>query len=65
MRASSENPPHAGGCQQPDNLGQTPLARAAWDGHQEAVKTLLMREDLNPYKPDSSGETPFSHAKIY
>ena len=46
----------------PDNYGQTPLSRAAENGHDGAVKLLLEREDVSPNKPDDRGRTPLSLA---
>ena len=43
-------------------LGCTPLSWAAYNGHEEVVKILLGREEVNPDKPDNSGKTPLSYA---
>jgi len=40
----------------------TPLAWAAHNGHEEVVKILAGREEVNPDKPDWNGQTPLSHA---
>ena len=45
-----------------DSLGYTPLAWAAHNGHEEVVKILLGREEVNPEKPDYCGRTPLSYA---
>ena len=42
--------------------GQTPLLRAASNGHAGVVKVLLGRKDVNPVRPDNDGQTPFSCA---
>jgi len=42
--------------------GHTPLSWAAHNGHEEVVKILLGREEVNPNKPDKDGRTPLSHA---
>jgi len=49
-----------GGCDinQEDCTGGTSLAWAAWSGHEEVVKMLLGRDDINPDKPDRHGQTP-------
>ena len=49
-----------GGCgiNPEDCTGNTPLAWAAWSGHEEVVKMLLGRDDINPDKPDRHGQTP-------
>jgi len=45
-----------------DFLGGTPLAWAAHNGHEEVVKLLLGREEVDPDKLDLDGNTPFSLA---
>jgi len=45
-----------------DFYGCTPLVWASHDGHEEVVKILLGREEVNPDKPDNSGRTPLTHA---
>ena len=45
-----------------DFSGCTPLAWAAWNGHEGALKLLLGREGINPDKPDNGGRTPLSHS---
>jgi len=44
------------------HLGCTPLLWAAYNGHEEVVKILLEREEVNPGKPDKWGNTPLSDA---
>ena len=39
-------------------MGYTPLALAAGDGHEEVVRILLERDDIDPDKPDQDGRTP-------
>ena len=41
-----------------DCTGNTPLAWAAWGGHEEAVEMFLGRGDIDPDKPDNYGQTP-------
>jgi len=41
-----------------DLLGHTPLVWASKKGHEEVVKMLLGREEVNPDKPDNGGRTP-------
>jgi len=43
-------------------LGCTPLSWAAYNGHEEAVKILVEREEVNPDKADKWGITPLSDA---
>jgi len=38
--------------------GNTPLAWAAGSGHEEVVKMLLERDDVNPSKAGRYGQTP-------
>ena len=38
--------------------GMTPLSWAANSGHEEVVKALLERKDINPDKADVCGQTP-------
>jgi len=45
-----------------DFWGFTPLAWAAHNGHDETVKLLLGREEVNPGKPDRYGQTLLSLA---
>ena len=45
-----------------DFLGCTPLAWAACNGHEQVMKILLGREEVNPDKPDNYGRTPLSYA---
>jgi len=45
-----------------DSIGNTPLGWAAHNGHEEVVKILLAREEVNPDKPDNGGRTPLLHA---
>jgi len=40
----------------------TPLSYAAAGGHEEVVKILLGREEVNPGKPNNILKTPLSHA---
>ena len=42
--------------------GYTPLAWASRNGHEEVVKILIRREEVNPDKSDAGGTTPHSHA---
>ena len=46
----------------PDYLGQTPVSRAAQNGHEGVVRLLLEREDVTPDKLDNNGRTPLSRA---
>ena len=50
------------GINEEDFLGRTPLAWAAHNGHEAAVKVLLGWEDIDSDKPDSDGRTPLSFA---
>jgi len=43
-------------------LGYAPLGLAAHYGHEEVVKILLAREEVNPDKPDDYGRTPLLSA---
>ena len=47
---------------QKDNMGDTPLAWAAGNGHEAVVKLLLGRDDIDPDKPGEDGETPLFRA---
>ena len=47
---------------QMDCGGNTPLAWAARNGHEGAVKVLLGRDNINPNKPDNNDQTPLHHA---
>jgi len=48
-----------------DCMGMTALTWASGRGHEEVVKILLEREDLNPDKPDTKrGQTPLSRAAM-
>ena len=40
----------------------TPLSWAAYNGHEEVVKILLGRKEVNPDKADKGGHTPLSDA---
>ena len=48
-----------------DFLGGEPLAWASRNGHEEVVKILLGRGEVNPDKPDNDGRTPLSFAAEY
>ena len=48
-----------------DILGRTPLAWAARNRHEEVVKMLLGREEVDPDVPDNDGQTPLSFAAEY
>ena len=39
-------------------MGNTPLAWAAKSGHEEVVRELLRRDDIDPDKPGEDGQTP-------
>ena len=45
-----------------DFLGGEPLVWAARNGHEEVVKILLGREEVNPDKPDNDGRASLSYA---
>jgi len=45
--------------------GGGPLAWAARNGHEEVVKILLGREEVNPHKPDNDGRTLIEFAAWY
>ena len=45
-----------------DFSGHGPLAWAARNGHEEVVKILLRRREINPDKPGNNGQTPLSFA---
>jgi len=49
---------------QMDCGGNTPLMRAAHNGHEGAVKVLLGRDSVNPDKPDDRGRTPLHLAAM-
>ena len=55
-----------GGCEinQQDCVGSTPLTWAAKNGHQEAVKLLLGRKDIDPNRPDYDNRTPLGFAAM-
>ena len=42
--------------------GASPLTWAARNGHEEVVKILLGREEVDPDEPDDYGQTPLSYA---
>ena len=42
--------------------GRTPLSWAAGYGHEEVVRMLLERNDVNPNTADKDGQTPLSWA---
>jgi len=48
-----------------DDEDFSPLTWAARNGHEEVVKILLGREEVNPDKPDYYGVTPLSYAADY
>ena len=50
------------GINEGDHWGYTPLAWAACNGHEEVVKLLLGRREVNPDKSNHYGETPLSCA---
>jgi len=43
-------------------FGDSPLAWAARNGHEEVVKMLLGREEVDPDEPNNYGQTPLFHA---
>ena len=43
-------------------LGDSPLAWAARNGHEEVVKMLLGREEVDPDEPNNYGQTPLFYA---
>ena len=43
-------------------LGDSPLAWAARNGHEEMVKMLLGREEVDPDEPNNYGQTPLFYA---
>ena len=45
-----------------DFEGYVPLSWAAQKGHEEVVKLLLGREEVDPSKPEAYGKTPLSLA---
>ena len=47
-----------------DFRGYTPLAWAAEKGHEEVVKLLLGREEVDPDIPEEHGRTPFMFAAL-
>ena len=48
-----------------DSMGDTPLLWAAKEGHEEVVRALLERNDINPNKPGIHGRTPLSWAALH
>jgi len=53
------------GINEQDYYGCTPLLWAARNGHEEVVKLLLGRKDVNADKPNCDGRTPLSYASSY
>ena len=47
---------------QEDCIGNTPLEWAAWNGHEEAVKTLLEEDHVSPGGLGRNGQTPLGWA---
>ena len=45
-----------------NSMGYTPLAWAALNGHEEVVRILLERDDIDPDKPDEYDQTPLRWA---
>ena len=45
-----------------ESMGDTPLAWAAWNGHEAVIEILLGREDIDPDKPGEAGRTPLLQA---
>ena len=53
------------GCDTRNRMGDSPLAWAAKNGHEEVVRILLERDDVDPNKQNEDGETPlWSAAKV-
>ena len=50
---------------QQDCAGRTPLAWAAWNGHEGVVKTLLESKNVDPNSLDVHGGTPLANAAVY
>ena len=48
-----------------DCAGNTPLAWAALNGHEEVVKILIGRGGVSPDKPDNCGQTPLHCGSKY
>ena len=50
---------------QNDSMGNPPLMWAVGKGHEEVVKALLGRRDIDPDKPGANGQTPLIWAACY